>query len=107
MVLYEDRITEVIPLVLDPVLVESVVPKFNPGRSYSDFRASDKVAEYGLATLVAGGATAVAAKTGLLAKLWKLIAAGIAAMVAFLKRSWNYFKKVLSGKAAEETSEEG
>ena len=76
-------------------------------RSYSDFRAGDKVAEYGLATLVAGGATAVAAKTGLLAKLWKLIAAGIAALIAFLKRGWNYFRKVLSGKAAEETPEEG
>ncbi len=105
-----------VDLVLDPVLVESVVPKFNklltgfsylPGRSYSDFRAGDKVAEYGLATLVAGGAAAVAAKTGLLAKLWKLIAAGIVALVAFLKRCWNYLKKVLSGKAAEETPEEG
>jgi uncharacterized membrane-anchored protein len=105
-----------VDLVLDPGLVDSAVPKFNtllsgfsylPGGSYSEFRAGDKVAEYGLATLVAGGATAIAAKTGLLAKLWKVIVAGIAALAAFLKRAWNYLKKVLSGKAAQETPEQG
>jgi uncharacterized membrane-anchored protein len=105
-----------VDLVLDPGLVDSVVPKFNKllsgfsylaGGSYSDFRAGDKIAEYGLATLIAGGATAVALKTGLLAKLWKLIAIGIAALVSFLKRGWKYFKKLLSGKAAEETPEQG
>lgn len=105
-----------VDLVLDPGLVDSAVPKFNtllsgfsylPGGSYSDFRAGDKIAEYGLATLVAGGATAVALKTGLLAKLWKLIAVGIAALASFLKRGWNYFKKLISGKAAEETPEQG
>jgi uncharacterized membrane-anchored protein len=103
-------------LVLDRELVSAAVPKFNqllggfsylPGGSYGDFRAGDKVAEYGLATLIAGGATAVAAKTGLLAKLGKVIIAALAALLAFLKRAWNYIKKVLSGKAAEETPEQG
>jgi len=102
-------------LVLEPNLVNTVLPKFDtllagysylPGSSYSDFRAGDKVAEYGLAALIGGGATAVALKTGLLAKFWKLIVAGFAAIAAFLKRAWNYFKKVLSGKAAEETPEQ-
>lgn len=105
-----------VDLVLDPELVKGVVPKFETlltgfsyqqGSSYSDFRAGDKIAEYGLATLVAGGATAIAAKTGLLAKLWKLIALAFAALVGFLKRMWNYFKRVLSGKASEETPEQG
>ena len=103
-------------LVLGPDQVGGVVPKFNallpgysflPGSAYSEFRAGDKVAEYGLATLVAGGATAIAAKTGLLAKLWKLIAIGIAALVAFLKRAWNYLKRLMSGKASEETPQQG
>ncbi|GAC1664719.1 MAG: hypothetical protein NVS9B4_20270 [Candidatus Acidiferrum sp.] len=105
-----------IDLVLDPPLVGSVLPKFNallsgfsflPGSSYTEFRAGDKIAEYGLATLVAGGATAIAAKTGLLAKLWKLIIALFAGLLAFLKRAWNYFKRVLSGKASDETPQHG
>jgi uncharacterized membrane-anchored protein len=103
-------------LVLDPSLVETVVPKFAnllsgfsflPGSRYSEFRAGDKVAEYGLATLIAGGAAAVALKTGLLAKLWKLIVAAIAALAAFLKRLWNYFKRLAAGKASDETTEQG
>jgi len=49
--------------------------KFNPGSRYSDFVSGDKVAEYGLTALIAGGAGALAVKTGLLAKSWKLIVA--------------------------------
>lgn len=110
------RGTMSVDLVLGPDQVGGVLPKFSallpgysflPGSAYSEFRAGDKVAEYGLATLVAGGATAIAAKTGLLAKLWKLIAVGIAALVAFLKRAWNYFKRLMSGKASEETPQQG
>ncbi len=110
------RGTMSVDLVLGPDQVGEVVPKFNallpgysflPGSMYSEFRAGDKVAEYGLATLVAGGATAIAAKTGLLAKLWKLIAVGIAALAAFLKRAWNYLKRLMSGKASEETPQQG
>ena len=110
------RGTMSVDLVLDPALVDSVVPKFDKlltgfsylhGSAYSDFRAGDKVAEYGLATLVAGGATAIAAKTGLLAKLWKLIVVGFAALAGMLKRWWNSLKKILSGKAAEQTNEQG
>jgi len=103
-------------LVLDPNLVINVVPKFQnlltgfsflPGNTYAEFRPGDKIAEYGLATLVAGGATAIALKTGLLAKLWKLIVAAMVAIIAFLKRAWNYFKRLIAGKASEETTEQG
>lgn len=59
---------------------------FEKGEDYASFRSGDKVAEYGLAALVTGGAVAVAAKSGLLAKLWKLIVAGIAAGGLALKR---------------------
>lgn len=46
---------------------------FNQGARYADFDASsDRVAEYGLAALVAGG---IAAKTGLLTKLFALLLA--------------------------------
>ena len=80
---------------------------FLPGNKYAEFRAGDKIAEYGLATLVAGGAAAVALKTGLLAKLWKLIVAALAALAALLKRIWNYFKRLAAGKASEETTQQG
>ena len=110
------RGTMSVDLVLDPALVDTVVPKFDQlltgfsysrGSTYADFRAGDKVAEYGLATLVAGGATAIAAKTGLLAKLWKLIVVGFAALAGMLKRCWNSLRKILSGQAAEQTNEQG
>jgi uncharacterized membrane-anchored protein len=47
---------------------------YRSGNKYAEFRSGDKVAEYGLMALVAGGAGAAAAKTGLLAALGKLLA---------------------------------
>jgi uncharacterized membrane-anchored protein len=44
---------------------------FDAGERYSEFRAGDKVAEYGLAGLIVGGAAAAAAKTGLFKVLGK------------------------------------
>lgn len=58
---------------------------FSKGRSYAEFRAGDKVAEYGLTALVAAGAGAAAVKfglLGLLAKAWKAVAVGLLAMGA-------------------------
>lgn len=49
---------------------------FKQGETYSEFRDGDKVAEYGLAALVAGGGVALAAKSGLLSKLGVLLAKG-------------------------------
>jgi uncharacterized membrane-anchored protein len=67
---------------------------FKEGSRYSDFDPKvDKVAKYGLATLVAGGALAAAAKLGLLKGLWvfilaakKFIIIGFIAVVAFFKK---------------------
>lgn len=56
---------------------------FNAGERYDEFRAGDKVAEYGLGALIVGGAAAAAVKTG----FWKVI---VAALVA----SWKF---VLAG----------
>lgn len=61
---------------------------FTPGNRYEDFQAGrDRVAEYGLAALVAGGLGATAAKTGFftvallfLKKFFVFIIAGIAAL---------------------------
>lgn len=89
-------------LVTDPELLQATLPayadlmkgfQFTAGEDYSSFKAGDKVAEYGLIALVAGGAGAVAAKTGLLSAVLvffkkgaKLIVIGVAALAAFLKK---------------------
>jgi len=74
---------------------------FQPGNTYAEFDPKiDKVAEYGLAGLIAGGGLAAAAKLGLLAGLfkwilaagaaaWKFILIGIAAVGASIKKAWN------------------
>ena len=69
---------------------------FKPGREYAAWREGDKVAEIGLTALVAGGAGVIAAKTGLLAKLWKVIVAGVVAVGAAVK-------KIFGRKAPAET----
>ena len=48
--------------------------KYITGESYAEYRAGDKVAQYGLAALVAGGAAVAAGKMGLFAKLSTLFA---------------------------------
>lgn len=84
-----------VDLVASPGEYAASVPAFNnlisgfsykPGSRYSDFTAGDKVAKIGLAALIAGGAGAVALKTGLLAKLWKLIVVAVVAIAGFIKR---------------------
>jgi uncharacterized membrane-anchored protein len=66
---------------------------FNSGDTYADFKPGDKVAEYGLAAMVLGGAAAVATKKGLWSVLagffaagWKFIAAAGVALVAGFRR---------------------
>lgn len=84
-----------VDLIASPTEYAASVPEFNnlisgfsynQGSRYDDFRPGDKVAEYGLAALIAGGAGAVALKTGLLAKLWKLIVLAVAAIAGFIKK---------------------
>jgi uncharacterized membrane-anchored protein len=89
-------------LLVDPAALDKVLPEtktllagfsYLPGRRYSEWRAGDKVAKYGLTALVVGGAVGAAAKMGLLAKiaaklgkLWKLIIIGLVSVLAALKK---------------------
>ncbi len=84
-------------LVTDPSQLTALVPTFNamiggftytPGFKYAEWRQGDKVAAYGLTALVAGGAGVALIKSGLLAKFWKLIVLGFAALAGFVKRMW-------------------
>ena len=67
---------------------------FKGGKKYSEWREGDKIAEYGLAALITGGAVVAASKSGLLSKFWKLIVVGIAATGGLLKTFW----KKITGK---------
>lgn len=98
-----------VDLVMAPEQSGRVVPEFDgvvattsflPGNRYAEWRKGDKVAEYGLTALIAGGAGAVAMKTGLLAKLgkiliglfaalWKLVAAAAVGFMAMLKSAFS------------------
>jgi uncharacterized membrane-anchored protein len=70
---------------------------FKEGNRYADFDPkTDKVAKYGIAALVAGGALAAAAKLGLFKLVWfallgakKFVIIGIVAIVAFFKKLFN------------------
>lgn len=76
-----------------PAILASV--DFNPGHRYADFSqaAGDKVAEYGIGALIAGG---VAAKMGLFKTLWVAIIAGkkfiIMAFVAIAAWAVNFWR---------------
>ena len=76
----EQRMPEVISMV-----------EFNSGNRYTDFDSgTDKVAEYGIATLILGGAAAKAglfkAILALLLAAKKFVVIGIMAVVAFVSR---------------------
>lgn len=90
--------------------LEGAVPKvdalldgyrFKPGGTYAEYvPGRDKLAEYGLTALIVGGAGAALVKSGLLAKLWKPIAALLVALGAGVKR-------LFTGGRKAETSLEG
>lgn len=63
---------------------------YKQGYRYAEYRQGDKVAKYGLSALVVGGVAAAATKSGMFKGLWKLLVAGGAAALVFLK---NLFKK--------------
>lgn len=98
-----------VTLVADPDNLAEEVGQFKsaitgyqyiPDQAYQAYKPGDKVAKYGLAALITGGAVAVAAKTGLwkvvvgaLVAGWKLVAVAIAAVLASFGR---IFKRIFS-----------
>jgi len=91
-----------VSLVIGPDELSATIPAFKSllagytfqeGEKYAEYREGDKLAKYGLAALVVGGAAAGAAKLGLFAwlavflkKAWKLVVLGVAAIGAFFKK---------------------
>jgi uncharacterized membrane-anchored protein len=91
-----------VTLVAGPDILNDVKPQYETliggfdykaGQKYAEYTKGDKVAEYGLAALIAGGATAVAAKTGVLKYLWKILLVVGIAVVAFFRRIFSRKKE--------------
>jgi uncharacterized membrane-anchored protein len=83
-------VTDVESFNRDKAFVPDVIAgvSFKPGKRYEEFvRGQDKLAEYGLAALVAGGAGVAAVKlaqAGFLARFWKAIVVGGMALLGGL-----------------------
>jgi len=89
-------------LVISPTGMDTALPafrallkgfSFRPGRRYAEYRQGDRLAQVGLTALIGGGAVAVAAKSGLLKYLWKILVAAGVAIVAFLRRIFGSTRK--------------
>ena len=91
-----------VQLVVDPAELQATLPQYaevlksysyKSGQSYAEYRQGDKVAKYGLAALVVGGAAVGAAKLGFFSALipflkkgWVLIVAAVAAVASWFRR---------------------
>lgn len=91
-------------LVSDPTSLDADIKSFKskltafsfmPGQTYAEFRSGDKVAEYGLAALIVGGAAAAAAKTGAFKVVGKFLGIGVIGGLAAL---WAAFRGLFSRK---------
>ena len=71
---------------------------FTGGERYAEFRKGDRIAEFGLTALVAGGAGALAVKTGFFKKFFKLIIIGGVALAGAVSRM---FKRAFARKQVE------
>jgi uncharacterized membrane-anchored protein len=71
---------------------------FNQGERYADWVPGDKVAEYGLAALVLGGAAAIATKKGLWAVIGGFLVAKAKLIIGGLVALGAGFKKFFGGK---------
>jgi uncharacterized membrane-anchored protein len=100
-------------LVCDPKDLAETLPsfrglladhKFVSGESYAEYRQGDKLAKYGLAALITGGAAVGAAKLGLFTtlavffkKAWKLVVVGVVAVAGLFKKIFSR----LTGRSGE------
>ena len=98
-------------LVVEPDKLSDTLPAFRDllsgyafqtGQTYAEFRSGDKVAKYGLAALVVGGAAVGAVKLGLFSALlvflkkgWKLLIIAFAAVATAIKK---FFARIFGGK---------
>ena len=97
-------------LVTDPETLDTIKPEldgiienfsYKVDQDYAAFIEGDKVAEYGLTALVAGGAGAAAAKAGLFKTLSKFGKYIFMAVVGVFVLLWSRIKSLFGGKKEE------
>ncbi len=90
-------------LLIDPDQLKETLPTFRDllkgysyqsGQSYAEYRSGDKIAKYGLAALITGGAAVGAAKLGLFTWLAVLLKKGGKAIVVALVAVGAFFKRI-------------
>jgi uncharacterized membrane-anchored protein len=78
---------------------------FKEGEKYSQWVAGDKVAAYGLTGLITGGLVVGAAKTGLLAKLFVVLAKGgkaiVVGILAIGAAIWKFAASIFGGRQSK------
>ncbi|MBC2604587.1 DUF2167 domain-containing protein [Pelagicoccus albus] len=108
-----------VTLICDMADLQTILPtyqdlllghQYKEGKSYAEYRQGDKVAEYGLTALIAGGAIYGAAKLGLVGtilafgkKFLKLIIIGLVAIGAAFKK---FFSRLTGREVREESPDQ-
>ncbi|HUS36444.1 MAG TPA: DUF2167 domain-containing protein [Verrucomicrobiae bacterium] len=98
-------------LVIKPEKLQEALPTFQSlltgyhyksGHTYAEYRNGDKLAKYGLAALITGGAAAVAVKTGLLSAIILFFKKGAKLIVVAAVAIGAFFKKLIFGRGRDE-----
>ena len=97
-------------LLCDPDQLTSILPRYQevltgfeytPGNTYAEYQDGDKLSEYGLKALIAGGGIFAAAKLGLFAKLALFFKKGIKIIVFGAVAIGVWLKCLITGKRAD------
>ena len=103
-----------VKLVMDPELTNAALPayqallkdySYKQGERYAEYRSGDKLAKYGLAALITGGAAAVAVKTGLFASLVLFFKKAAKLIVIAVVAVFAWIRKLISGRKTQENSQ--
>jgi uncharacterized membrane-anchored protein len=98
-------------LVIDPEKMQETLPtfqtllsgyKYKSGHTYAEYKQGDKLAKYGLAALITGGAAAVAVKTGLMATIIMFFKKGAKLIVVAVVAVGAFIKKLVMGRGRNE-----
>ena len=103
-----------VKLVMDPEVMNAALPayqallkdySYKQGERYAEYRSGDKLAKYGLAALITGGAAAVAVKTGLFASLVLFFKKAAKLIVIAVVAVFAWIRKLITGRKTQENSQ--
>jgi len=103
-----------VKLVMDPEVMNAALPayqtllkdySYKQGERYAEYRSGDKLAKYGLAALITGGAAAVAVKTGLFASLVLMFKKAAKLIVIAVVAVFAWIRKLITGRKTQKHSQ--